>query len=289
MVSRNSKSASEATGLESSNSKSASEATGFDLRLVLTQARYALLLSFRDPRAVVFGIAFPIVLLVMFNAIFTSGSSDTVHFAGGTISGHAYFTAGIAAYAIGLSTFTTLVVGLTTQRETGQLKRLRGTPMPPWTFLAAQVLRSVVRGLMTVVALFAIGAIAFGVHLSAERLVGLVAYVALATAVFTTLGMAVTALTPTAEAASAVGPFAVVILSFISGAFIPVDQIPNWLESVGKVFPLYHLADGLQTSLVAGGGTGLATGDVVALAVWGLAGLLIAKRHFRWEPQAARA
>jgi hypothetical protein len=61
------------------SSTSAREATGFDLRLVLTQARYALLLSFRDPRAVVFGIAFPIVLLVMFNAIFVSGSSDTVH------------------------------------------------------------------------------------------------------------------------------------------------------------------------------------------------------------------
>ena len=269
-------------------SKSASEATGFDLGLVLTQARYALLLSFRDPRAVVFGLAFPVVLLVMFNAIFTSGSSDTVHFAGGTISGEAYFTGGIAAYAIGLSTFTTLVVGLTTQRETGQLKRLRGTPMPPWTFLAAQVVRSVVRGLMMVVALFAIGVIAFGVHLSAERVVGLVAYVALGTAVFTTLGMAVTALTPTAEAASAVGPFAVVILSFISGVFIPVDQIPNWLESVGKVFPLYHLADGLQTSLVSGGGTGLVAGDVASLALWGLAGLFIAKRHFRWEPQAAR-
>jgi ABC-2 type transport system permease protein len=260
-----------------------------DLRLVLTQARFALLVGFRDPRAVVFGIAFPVVLLVMFNSIFVSGSSDTVHIAGGTISADAYFTAAISAYAIGLSTFTTLVVGLTTQRETGQLKRLRGTPMPPWTFIAAMVLRSVVRGLMTVVALFLIGVIAFGVHLDAERLVGLVAYVALGTAAFTTLGMAVTAITPTAEAASAVGPFAVVILSFISGVFIPVDQLPNWLEGVGKAFPLYHLADGLQTALLSGGGTGLAGGDVMSLALWGVAGLAIATRRFHWEPQAARA
>jgi ABC-2 type transport system permease protein len=259
-----------------------------DIRLVLTQTRYALLISLRDPRTIVFGIAFPVVLLVMFNSIFVSGS-DTVHFAAGTISGQAYFTAGISAYAIGLSTFTTLVVGLTAQRESGELKRRRGTPMPPWTFIAAQVLRSVVRGLVTVVALFAIGVIAFGVHLSAEHVVGLVAYVALGTAAFTTLGMAVTSLTPTAEAASAVGPFAVVILSFISGVFIPVDQLPSWLESVGRIFPLYHLADGLQTALVSGGGAGLAMGDVVSLALWGLAGLLIAKRHFRWEPQAARA
>ena len=259
-----------------------------DLRLVLTQARFALLVGFRDPRTVVFGLAFPIVLLVMFNSIFVSGSSDTVSFAGGTISAQAYFTAAISAYAIGLSTFTTLVVGLTTQREAGQLKRLRGTPMPPWTFVAAMVLRSVVRGLMIVVALFLIGAIFFGVDIQAERVVGLVVYVALGTAVFTTLGMAVTAITPTAEAASAVGPFAVVILSFISGVFIPVDQLPNWLESVGKAFPLYHLADGLQTSLVSGAGTGLTAGDLTSLLLWGVAGLAIATRRFHWEPQAAR-
>jgi ABC-2 type transport system permease protein len=259
-----------------------------DLRLVLTQTRYALLLSLRDPRTVVFGLAFPVVLLVMFNSIFVSGSTDTVHIAGGTISGEAYFTAAISAYAIGLSTFTTLVVGLTTQREAGQLKRLRGTPMPPWTFVTAMVLRSVVRGLMLVIVLFLIGAIFFGVDIQPERAVALIVYVALGTAVFTTLGMAVTAITPTAEAASAVGPFAVVILSFISGIFIPVDQLPSWLESVGKVFPLYHLADGLQNSLVSGAGTGLSGGDVTSLLLWGLAGLAIATRRFHWEPQAAR-
>ena len=54
----------------------------------------------------------------------------------------AYFTAGIAAYAIILQTFTSLAISLTTQRETGQLKRLRGTPMPAWTFIAAQIIRS---------------------------------------------------------------------------------------------------------------------------------------------------
>ena len=48
----------------------------------------------------------------------------------------AYFTAGIIAYATALSTFTTLAMVLTTQRESGQLKRFRGTPMPPWTFVA---------------------------------------------------------------------------------------------------------------------------------------------------------
>ena len=259
-----------------------------DVQVALTQARYGLITAFRTPRTVVFGIAFPVVMLVLFDSIFTSGI-DTVHFSGGTITADAYFTAGIAAYSIGLSSFTTLAIGLTNQRETGQLKRLRGTPMPAWTFVVAQLLRSAALALLTTAALMAIGVIAFGVDVPAEHVIGLVVYLALGIAVFAALGIAVTVFTPTVDSASAVGPFAVVMLSFISGVFISVDQLPHWLESVGKVFPLYHLADGLQTSLVTGsGGTGLSAADVTVLALWGLAGFVIATRRFRWEPQAAR-
>jgi ABC-2 type transport system permease protein len=261
-----------------------------DVQLALTQSRFALLTAFRTPRTVVFGMAFPVVLLVMFNSIFTNGAADTVSFAGGTINASAYFTASLSAYAIALSTFTNLTIGLTAQRETGQLKRLRGTPMPPWTFVAAQVLRSGCVAAMVVAALVATGVIFFGVDFSAEGAVGFVVYGALGAVVFSALGIAITAYTPTVDTASAVGPFVVVMLSFISGVFISVDQLPSWLESVGKAFPLYHVAEGLQTSLVTGaGGTGLSAGNVGSLVAWGLVGTALATRHFRWEPQAGRS
>jgi ABC-2 type transport system permease protein len=261
-----------------------------DVRLALTQARYALVTAFRNPRTVVFQLAFPVILLILFNAIFTKGADETVTFSGGRITAAAYFTAGLAAYAIALSTFTNLVIGLTMQRETGQLKRLRGTPMPSWTFVAGQVIRSAALVLLMVVVLLGIGVIAFGVDLPAEHVVGIVVYVALGTAAFAALGMAATVVTTTVDSASTIGPFIVVMLSFVSGVFISVDTLPNWLESVGKAFPLYHLADGLQTCLVSGvGGTGLDAGNVAALGVWGLAGVAIAVRRFLWEPQAAPA
>ena len=84
----------------------------------MTQARYALLTAFRNPRTVVFQMAFPVILLILFDSVFTKGSDETVTFAGGTITASAYFTAGLVAYAIALSTFTNLAIGLTMQRET---------------------------------------------------------------------------------------------------------------------------------------------------------------------------
>jgi ABC-2 type transport system permease protein len=77
-----------------------------------------------------------------------------------------------------------------------------------------------------------------------------------------------------------------VILSFVSGIFIPVSALPNWLSNVGHVFPLAPLADGMQRAVTGvGGGTGVTQHDVVLLAVWGAAGLVIAARRFRWVPQ----
>ncbi len=68
--------------------------------------------------------------------------------------------------------------------------------------------------------------------------------------------------------------------------FLSVDDLPSWLADIGRVFPLAHLAEGLQRSFSAS-----ATGDAIdgsnlaVLALWGIGGLAFAIRTFRWEPQ----
>ncbi len=257
-----------------------------DAAIVLKQARYSVLGTVRNPRVLVFSVLFPVILLVLFSSIFTGGS-DTTKFSGGTISAHAYFTAGILAYAIMMAAFTSMVIGITAKRESGQLKRMRGTPMPAWTFITAELLRCVAQVTVVTVALLAIGNLAFNVAIPGEGLVGLVGYVALGTGTLAVLGIALTAATPNEDSAAAIAPFAAVMLSFFSGVFVPVEQLPNWLEDLGRVFPLFHLADGLQRTLVTGGGTGLAVGNLAVMGAWLVAGLVVAVRFFRWEPQTS--
>jgi ABC-2 type transport system permease protein len=261
-----------------------------DRAIVLAQARAAIVVALRTPRAMLFTIAFPLLFLVLFDSIFVKGGGQTATLPNSLkIDATAYFTAGIAAYAISLSTFTTLAVSLTTQRERGQLKRLRGTPMPPWTFVAAQVLRATAQAVAMTVLLLALGAIAYGVPIPGSTLPGFVLYLVLGTATLCALGIALTAFTPTPDAASTIAPFTVVLLAFVSGVWIPIDQLPRWLQEVGKLFPLYHLSLGLQTTLSPGAsGSGLEAGNVAVLAAWALAGAWVAARRFRWEPRAAR-
>jgi ABC-2 type transport system permease protein len=246
------------------------------------------MVALRTPRTLVFTFFFPLLFLVLFNSIFIQGGDQTVTLSSGLkLSAQAYFTAGIVAYSISLSTFTTLAVSVTTQRERGQLKRLRGTPMPSWTFIAAQVLRATTQALVMTVLLVAIGTLAYGVEFPGAGIVGFLVYAALGTATLCTLGIALTPFTPTPDAASTIAPFTVVILAFISGVWIPIDQLPHWLEQVGRVFPLFHLAAGLQTSLSPeANGTGLEGENVVPLLVWAAVGTFVATRRFRWAPLA---
>jgi ABC-2 type transport system permease protein len=262
-----------------------------DRGIVLAQARMAILVALRTPRTVIFTAAFPLILLILFNSIFSKGGDETATLPSDLkLSAEAYFTAGIVAYAVALSTFTTLAVSLTTQRENGQLKRYRGTPMPPWTFIAAQIIRASTQALLMTALLLLVGAVAYGVPIPGSTFPAFVLYVLLGTATMCSLGIALSAFTPTPDSASTIAPFSVVILSFISGVWIPVDQLPGALETIAKVFPLYHLALGLQTTLAPGAsGTGLELGNVLVLLIWAAVGIRIAGKRFKWDPQAATA
>jgi ABC-2 type transport system permease protein len=259
-----------------------------DLPLVLIQTRSQLTSLTRNRRAMIFSVAFPLVILVMFNSIFVSGS-DSVELAGAKVSAQAYFTGGMIAYAMMFSAFTGLALGLVTQREGGQLKRYRGTPVPAWTFMVATVLRAAVMvGLMAVV-LLATARLAYGVEVSGEALAEIALYVLLGTTTMCSVGIAATTVATDVDSASAALPLAAVLLSFISSIFIPIDQLPGWLAEIGRIFPLYHVAVGFQTALGGAGDTALDGGNVAVLAAWALGGLIVAVRGFRWEPQASAA
>ena len=259
-----------------------------DLAVILHQSRYSLLSVSRDKQAVIFTIVFPIILYVLFASIF--GGSDTTDVPGGaTLELDAYYAAGMIAYALTAASYTTLAITLTTYRESGLLKRYRGTPVPAWTFIASLVLRSLALVALMVIALGLVAHFAYGVEFRAGSIAGLLVYLVLGTFTFCCLGVALTTFARSTEAASAIAPFSVVILSFISGVFIPIDQIPSWLADIGKIFPLAHLATGLQTALSpSSSGTGLSAENVGVLVGWGIVGLLVAARTFRWEPRLAR-
>ena len=251
-----------------------------DVSLALAQTRYALRGFLRDPSALGFTALFPVLLLLLFSAIFTGAT----RFDGAHVPARTYYSASIIAYEIMLVSFASLVVRVTTNRERGLLKRFRGTPMPSWVYLFSEIARTLVVVALTVAVLLSVGAGFYHVTLRASLAVGLVTYTLAGVFCFSTLALALTRLSPTADAASAVGPLAATILAFLSGVFIPVAIMPAWMLDLGKVFPLEHMARGLQVAFLVPGSTGVTWTDVGVMVVWGVFGLVVAMATFRWEP-----
>jgi ABC-2 type transport system permease protein len=103
---------------------------------------------------------------------------------------------------------------------------------------------------------------------------------------FSCLGFALAAVIPTAEAAPAVTNATVLPLYFLSGVFIPQDELPSGVLGFADAFPIRHFFEAMFTAWDPHTtGSGFELGDLAVVAAWGLFGLLIAVRFFRWEPR----
>lgn len=253
-----------------------------DFSLSLFQTRYSLIGFLRNPRALVFTIIMPLFLMVILNTIF-HGLTRFIDAKTAAL----YYTPAIISYQMMLAGFNSLNLAIVTDREAGMLKRFRGTPMPSWVYLTGEIARTILVVICAVVVLVLVGVIFYGVRLSGSTAAGLTVYTLLGTATMCSLGLAVTRLCTTVDAASVVGPFVALILAFISGVFVPEALLPNWLFDAGRVFPLEHLSEGLRIAF-ASSSTGITAVNLGVLALWGAVGIMVALRTFQWEPLGRR-
>ena len=252
-------------------------------RLVLHQARYEVLGFWRNPQSRVFTLIFPIIFLVIFSTVI-GGTTTTP--SGARIKVSVYYVPGIATLAIIAASFVNLGVSIVTQRETGILKRRRATPVPSWVLIAGRASVAIVVALVMVAAIIVIGRLAFGVPVSTSKLPGVVLASVLGAFTFSCLAFAVSSFIKGADSAQPVLQFVTLPLYFISGVFIPDANNPRWLRDVADVFPVRHLAQAeLRAFDPLATAPGIAWTHLAILAIWAIAGLVVAVRFFRWSPR----
>ncbi|MBS1836308.1 MAG: ABC transporter permease [Actinobacteria bacterium] len=253
-----------------------------DLRLVASQIRFEQRAFWRNRSRAFFSVGFPLVFLVVFNAI---NGSHRISELGG-ISYATWFVPGILAYGLIMATFMNIAVSTAIARDTGILKRIRGTALPPWVFLAGRIGSTLVTAAVLVGVTLALGVGAYGVTIPTSTLPGLVLTIVVGTICFTSLGLAITCVIPNADAAPAVVNLLVLPLTFISGIWMVLSGAPVWLDATAKVFPVRALAHGLQHAFdPATTGIGVEWGGIAVLTAWALGGLVVCLRWFRWEPK----
>lgn len=248
--------------------------------LTLRQLRYENKAFWRNPASAFFTFVFPLMFLVIFNLLFGDQSFGEP---GREISGSTFYVPAIAAFSVITACYTNIAISVTFLRDEGVLKRVRGTPLPPVAYLLARMLHATGMAVLLVAIVLVFGALLYDVDIPTGNLLELAGIVALGAFTFSALGLAATAIIPNADAAPPVVNATVLPLLFISDVFIPLTSAPDWLESVAKIFPIWHYSHAMLTAFDPY--DTFANGNLWLVAAWGLAGVALAARYFTWEPR----
>jgi ABC-2 type transport system permease protein len=253
-----------------------------DLTRALRQVVYTNKAFWRNPASAFFTLVFPIMFLVIFSLVF---GNQRITIAGVKTTVATFYVPAITAFAVITACYTNIAIGLSFQRDAGVLKRIRGSPLPSWAYMFGRIAHAVLLSLLLVVICAGFGGLFYGAALPTHMLPAFLLTLVVGAATFCALGIAITAAVPNADASPAVVNASVLPLLFISNVFIPLQNAPAWLDTVSKIFPIRHFADALVGSYFSPTGSGLYCNDLLVLAAWGVAALLIAVRFFSWEPR----
>ena len=186
-----------------------------------------------------------------------------------------------AAILMALSAVLSLVTIVSIYREAGILKRLRATPIRPWTILAAHVLVKLIFTAITLLLMVVAGKRYYPVDLNIP-VAGFTAALLLSTLSILSIGFLIASLVPTARFAQPIGTLIFYPMIAVSGLFVPIAALPAPLQQIARLLPLTY-AVSLLGGILKGDSWASHLGDATALAVAFAAFTALSVKVFRWE------
>ena len=246
------------------------------MRLFRHELGGELLLYTRSRELAFFTFLLPMIFFVLLGSTYGDDTVDGVR-------GSHFLEAGMIGYGAISIAFAGLAIVLVIRRESGILKRLRATPLPAPAYIAALLSAFLAAFAVEVVGLVLLGRVLFGIGVP-DRIGSLGLALLLGAVSFCGLGIGVTALIRSAEGASAVVNAIYLPASFIAGAFFSPRHFPEFLRAIADVLPLTYFLRLVRNVMLHGHEIWSQWTNVAVVAAWGVVGVLVAIRYFRWEP-----
>lgn len=181
--------------------------------LLWHQLVYTLQELWRARVVFIFTFLFPLTWLLVLGFLAGNATVDD----GSGVRVMQFVTPSAAAMGVTYAAFPTVAITLSLAREGGVLKRVRGTPLPPWVYLAGRIGGAVVFALGSVVLMLTVGVVAYDVQIVSRTALASVVTIAVAIACFASLGLAVASVSPSATFAQAASIGSAVVVTFLSG------------------------------------------------------------------------
>ena len=230
---------------------------------------------YRSPGSVLFSIGLPLLAIIVMAAI--PATRQPVDSFGG-MSVIVAFTAPIVMFSVTVTGVMSMPQTLGMHRESGFLRRLRTTPVPPSSVLGASIAVHAVLALAVATAIVLITLTAGGSAPAHPLLLTFV--LVLMSSVFLSVGAVLCALIPNVKVLAGVGNVVAVLMWFTAGLWVPRAAFPDWAQTLTDLTPGGASAELLNTAIAGGEGNWR---DVAVCLAWIAVSLGVAVRVFRWE------
>jgi ABC-2 type transport system permease protein len=256
------------------------------VRIGLSRVVPELKMFYRRPEQLVLTFSLPALICILLGSIFSTKLPHS-----GTSTG-AVIAASMLAYGILSTSFINLGISIAADRDTGALRRLRGTPTTASSYFIGKILLVAIASLAEAAVLLAVGVLFFKLHLPTTIfgwftltwvfLLGIVSC--------SLLGIFISNVASNAVSAAVVTNGPAVALQFVSGTYVPLVALPTWMLVVGSIFPVKWMAQGFRSVLlppemvvVEPAGSWEYWHIFFVLTAWSIGGLLACLAVFRWS------
>lgn len=185
----------------------------------------------------------------------------------GVSSSFQFLAPGFMALTVITGSLQGVATAISREKEQGTMDGLLVAPIPHQSIILGKVAAQTVRGLIQGFLILGLSMILFRVQIYGSPIVMLIVMV-LGTASFVGVGIIMTAIAPDQETAQMMTVILQFPMMFISGILFPIDQLPGWMQYIGKGLPLYYAADALRKVIILNASLGAIMSDVLVLIVY---------------------
>ncbi|MBS7658981.1 MAG: ABC transporter permease [Candidatus Bathyarchaeia archaeon] len=198
----------------------------------------------------------------------------------GTTSSFEFLAPGFMALNIVMGTLSGLAAAIAREKEQGTLDGILVAPISSYAIITGKVLAQTIRGMAQAFIVLGISMAFFGVKIYGSFLLMLL-IMFLGVSSFIGIGIIATTLAPEQETAMTLIMLFQIPSMFICNILFPIEQLPKWLQYIGKMMPLYYAADGLRKVIVLNANFNQIAWDIIVLLLYSIITLSIAIPLFR--------
>jgi ABC-2 type transport system permease protein len=232
---------------------------------------------FRDKLQVFWTFLFPVLMIWLFGSMFENQAPDGFSFAS------LYIPSWIGVNIV-TTAFFTLGTVLAGYRETGVLRRYQSTPLAPWKILFAHTIQGTVIFSFSAVVLVVFGMLVFDLHMP-EYLGSTLLALLISIISFFPFALFLTSLAKNVGTAAAISSLFLNLMLFLSGATFPLEMMPDILQYVAKILPLYYVIELLRATWNTSPIWENMTPVYVLLSI-SVVSVVLSSKFFRWSGKA---